>query len=310
MNRASFPVLVLLFSAAASSPPARAQSRPQVPTFGAAVEMINLNVSVTDVHHGYVTGLGRDDFAVFEDGVPQQLAVFGHDNVPISLALMIDGSSSMEEKLKSAQDAAVAFTRTLQPGDEAEVIQFNQRTVTLQPFTSDHAALESAIRQTEASGTTALHTALYVTLKSLLADRRAQLLRRAVVLLTDGEDTASAVSDDQVLELARKSDINIYAVSLRPNAPGDRARPAWAQAEYLLTSLARDTGGRAFFPSTLGEIRPVYARIAEELRTLYSVGYTPSSGSRDGKWRHIQVRLPSHEGLEVRHKLGYYAPAS
>jgi len=190
------------------------------------------------------------------------------------------------------------------------VIQFNQRTTTLQPFTGDRATLEAAIRKTEASGTTALHTALYVTLKDLLADRRQQLRRRAIVLVTDGEDTASSVTDDQVLQLARKTDINIYAVSLRPNAPEERARPAWAQAEYLLTSLARDTGGRAYFPSALGEIRPVYARIAEELRTLYTVGYSPSSGSHDGKWRRIQVRVPSREGLAVRHKLGYFAPAS
>ncbi|HVO13023.1 MAG TPA: VWA domain-containing protein [Vicinamibacteria bacterium] len=310
MKKAPSTVLVVLLSVAATSPPARAQSQPQVPTFATAIEMINLNISVADDHQGYVKGLSRDDFVVYEDGVPQQLTVFGQDDVPISLALMIDGSSSMEEKLKSAQDAAVAFTRTLQPGDEAQVIQFNQRTTILQPFTGDHAALEAAIRKTEASGTTALHTALYVTLKDLRADRRQQLRRRAIVLLTDGEDTASAVSDDQVLELARKSDINIYAVSLRPNAPEARAQPSWAQAEYLLTSLARDTGGRAYFPSALGEIRPVYARIAEELRTLYTVGYTPSSSRHDGKWRRIQVRVPNREGLSVRHKLGYYAPTS
>ena len=212
--------------------------------------------------------------------------------------------------MQIAQQAAIRFTKTLRPVDLAQIVQFNDRTTTLQPFTNDHADLEAAILETETSGPTALHNALYIALKDRSKDNNpAQLRRRAVVLLSDGEDTASLVSDDQVMELAKKSEINIDASSLRPNRPQDRTRQAFSQAEYLLTSLARETGGRVYFPASLGELDAVYDRIAEELRTLYSVGYTSSNPRRDGKWRRIVVRVPQREGTSVRHKLGYYGPA-
>jgi Ca-activated chloride channel homolog len=291
--------------------PVRAQARPpQTPSFGAGIEIINLSLSVTDARNNFVTDLEQKDFAVFEDGIRQELSLFTHENLPISMVLMIDTSASMEEKLSTAQAAAIRFTKTLRPQDLAQVVQFNDRSTVLQPFTNDLAALEAAIRKTEASGPTALHNSLYVALKDLMKDKKAaELRRRAIVLLSDGEDTASLVTDDQVLELARKSEINIYAISLRANRPQDRTRQSFSQAEYLVNALTRDTGGRAYFPTSIGELDSVYDRIAEELRTLYSVGYVSSNGRRDGKWRRIVVRVPDREGLTIRHKLGYYAPA-
>lgn len=280
------------------------------PTFGTGIEIINLNLSVTDPADNYITDLDRPDFAIYEDGIRQELSLFTHENLPISMVIMVDTSASMEEKVQVAQQAAIRFTKTLRPVDLAQIVQFNDRTTTLQPFTNDHADLEAAILETETSGPTALHNALYISLKDLTKDRNpAQLRRRAVVLLSDGEDTASLVSDDQVMDLAKKSEINIYAISLRPNRPQDRTRQAFSQAEYLLTSLARETGGRVYFPASLGELDAVYDRIAEELRTLYSVGYISSNPRRDGKWRRIVVRVPQREGTSVRHKLGYYGPA-
>lgn len=280
------------------------------PTFGTGIEIINLNLSVTDPADNYITDLDRPDFAIYEDGIRQELSLFTHENLPISMVIMVDTSASMEEKVQVAQQAAIRFTKTLRPVDLAQIVQFNDRTTTLQPFTNDHADLEAAILETETSGPTALHNALYISLKDLTKDNNpAQLRRRAVVLLSDGEDTASLVSDDQVMDLAKKSEINIYAISLRPNRPQDRTRQAFSQAEYLLTSLARETGGRVYFPASLGELDAVYDRIAEELRTLYSVGYISSNPRRDGKWRRIVVRVPQREGTSVRHKLGYYGPA-
>jgi Ca-activated chloride channel family protein len=111
-----------------------------------------------------------------------------------------------------------------------------------------------------------------------------------------------------VLELAKKSEINIYAISLRQNRAHDRERQAFSQAEYLVNALTRETGGRAYFPASIGELDSVYDRIAEELRTLYSIGYVSANTRRDGKWRRIVVRVPDREGITVRHKLGYYAP--
>jgi Ca-activated chloride channel family protein len=286
--------------------PARAQ---QPPTFGTGIEVINLSLSVTDPRNNFVIDLKEADFAVFEDGIRQDVSFYTHENLPISMAIMMDTSASMEEKLPAAQTAAIRLVQTLRPQDVSEVIQFNDRATTLQPFTANHTALETAIRQTEASGPTALYNALYIALKDLMREKKAaELRRRSVILLTDGEDTASLVSDEQVLELAKKSEINIYAISLRPDRPQDRLRQAFSQAEYVLTALTRETGGRVYFPTSLSELDSVYDRIAEELRTLYSIGYVSSNTRRDGKWRRIVVRVPDREGITIRHKLGYYAP--
>ncbi len=288
---------------------AQAPSGRRQPSFRAEIEVINLTVSVTDADSRYVTTLDRADFAVFEDGIKQSLSLFTHENLPISLVLMIDTSSSMDDKLTVAQTAAIEFTKTLRPQDSASVIQFNDRATTLQSFTPDQALLATAIRSTRAAGPTALHNALYIALKELQKQKSAaELRRRAIVLLSDGEDTASLVSDEQVQELARQSEVAIYAISLRPNRPGDRERLAFSQAVHLLTSLARDSGGQVFFPNSLSELDAVYGRIAEELRTQYSLGYVSDNARRDGKWRRIVVRVAQRPELVVRHKLGYYAP--
>ncbi len=303
-------LLALGLAAVAAPTPLGAQARPQAPVFPTGIEIINLSLSVTDAQNNFVTTLGQNDFAVYEDGIRQELSLYTHENLPISMVLMIDTSASMEEKLATAQTAAIRFSKTLRPQDVAQVVAFNDRATTLQPFTNDLSLLESAIMKTEASSSTSLHNALYIALKDLMRDKKAaELRRRAIVLLSDGEDTSSLVSDDQVLELAKKSEINIYTIRLRESRASDRQRQDFSQAEYLVNALARETGGRAYFPSSIGELDSVYDRIAEELRTLYSVGYVSSNARRDGKWRRIVVRVPDREGLTVRHKLGYYAPA-
>jgi Ca-activated chloride channel homolog len=275
--------------------------------FEAGIEVINLNVSITDARGQYVTGLKREDFAVFEDGVKQDLSIFAHENLPISMVLMVDTSASMDEKLPAARTAGKRFAGTLRAQDVAQVMQFNDRATVLQDFTADHALLENAFDRTETSGPTALHNALYVALKDLAKQKPTrELRRRALVLLSDGEDTASLVSDDQVLELARKTEINIYAISLRAKTSPDRNRLKFSQAAHLLTALAQDTGGQVHFPNSLSELEAVYDRIAEELRTQYSLGYVSSNKRADGKWRRIVVRVPARDDLKVRHKLGYY----
>ena len=303
MRRAA---LLLLVAA-----PALAQTPQRTPTFEATIEVINLNLSVTDARNRYVTDLTPKDFAVFEDGIRQELSLFTHENLPISMAVLIDTSASMDEKLPTAQAAATRFVKTLRPEDAAEIIQFNDRATVLHDFTADHAELEAAIRRTEAHGPTALHNALYIALKELGKQKKAGQLRRlAIVLLTDGEDTASLVTDEQVLELARKTEINIYCIRLAGDRAADRLRPNFSQASYMLTALSRETGGQVFFPASLNELESVYDRIAEELRTQYSVGYVSSNRRQDGKWRRIVVRVPDRESISVRHKLGYYGPAN
>jgi Ca-activated chloride channel family protein len=284
--------------------------RPQTPpTFQAGIEVIRLNVSVTDARSRYVSGLSQADFAVFEDGVRQQLSFFTGDPLPLSVALLVDCSASMDEKLPVAQEAGARFIRTLGPADVGQVVQFNDRISVLEDFTLDHGALEAAIRSTQASGPTVLYNALYVTLKQLARQGSpAVLRRRAIVLLSDGEDTASLATDDQVLDLARRAEVAVYAISLRPDRAQDRQRLTFSQAEHFMTALAQETGGQAYFPNSLSELDSVYDRVAAELRSQYTLGYVSANVRRDGKWRRIVVRAADRDDLQIRHKIGYFAP--
>lgn len=301
--------VVAALAAGAAAVLAQTPPTPRPPVFGTGVEVINLNVTVTDARGGYVTGLLRGDFSVFEDGVRQDLSLFTHEQLPISMVVMVDASASMDEKMRAAQDAAVRFVKTLRREDEAQVAQFNDRRTVLQEFTSDHGKLEAAVRSIQASGPTALHNALYVALRELAKQKKtAELRRRAVVLLSDGEDTASLVSDEQVVDLARKTEIGIYAISLRPDRASDRNRLSFSQAAHLLTTLARETGGQVHFPNSMSELDTVYDRIAEELRSQYALGYVSNNARRDGRWRRIVVRVPGRDDVVLRHKLGYFAP--
>jgi len=304
-------VLALLAASAAllaASAEGRAEKASLV--FHSGIELINLNVCVMDVRNRYITDLAEADFTILEDGVRQEVSLFTRRKLDLSLVIMIDTSASMEQKLPVARAAALRLVAALAPEDTAEIIQFNERASVLEPFTSDRAALERAINQTAASGATSLYTALYVALKDLARERKTGELRRyAIALLSDGQDTSSHVTDDQVLELARKNEVVVYAIRPRSNeAPADGRAPG--EADYFLSVLGRDTGGQAFFPASLSELNGVYDRIAEELRSEYSLGYVSSNGSRDGRWRRIGILTPGHAGLQVRHRPGYFAPRS
>jgi Ca-activated chloride channel homolog len=298
--------IALVLALLAGSPAGQAGQPALV--FQSGVEMINLNVCVLDGRNRYIMDLAESDFTVLEDGVQQQLALFTRRRLDLSLVVMIDTSASMQQKLPVVREAALRLVKALGPDDAVEIIQFNERTAVLQGFTSDRAALEQAIGNTQASGATALYTALYVALKDLAKERKTGELRRyAIALLSDGQDTASQVTDEQVLELARRNEVVIY--SIRPRA-GDLTTDAkgLGEADYFLSVLGRDTGGQAFFPDNLAQLNGVYDRIAEELRSEYSLGYVSSNASRDGRWRRVGILTPGRGGVQVRHRPGYFAP--
>jgi Ca-activated chloride channel family protein len=282
---------------------------PRSPTiFPAGIEVIRLSLSVTDGRNRLITGLSETDFAVYEDGIRQDLSFFTSDALPLSVSLLVDCSASMDENLPVAQEAGARFVRTLRPEDLGQVVQFNDRSTVLQDFTPDRSALESAIRSTHASGPTVLYNTLYIALRQLRDQGSpAAPRRRAIVLLSDGEDTASLVGDDQVLELARQGDVGVYVIGLRSNRAQDHERIEFSQATYFLTTLTRDTGGEAYFPSSLSELDTIYGRVAEELRSQYTLGYVSHNERRDGRWRRIVVRGSARDDLHVRHRLGYYA---
>ena len=273
--------------------------------FRVSVDLISLNVTVTDFRNRFITDLTRDDFRVFEDGVHQELDVFSQEDLPLRMILLLDSSASMEEKMGFAQQAAVRFVGQMKDDDLTEVVEFGSKAHIIQPFTANAEELSKAILRTQAGGTTSLYTALYIALKDL-SRRRSDIRRQAIVVLSDGEDTSSLVSFDQVLELTKDTDVTIYTISLRRE--GARKGKYFSEAEHVLKKLAEETGGQWFFPDHIDELESVYARIAKELKSQYSMGFFSNNTRRDGSWRRVVVQTTSEEGLLVRTKLGYYAP--
>ena len=295
------PVAAVLAACVSVSALAQQQQR-----FRAGVELISLNVSVSEAGK-FVTDLEQAEFEVFEDGAKQTVSFFSRSQQPIALAILLDTSNSMEDKLPTAQQAAVGFANRLRPEDVAEVIGFSTLVRILQPFTSEPAAIERAIRGTTADGSTALYNAIYISLKELKkikARSEEEIRRQAIIVLSDGDDTSSLLPYEEVLELAKRSETAIYTIGLRPP---DLGRATFKEAEYVLRSLAQETGGRSFFPAHVQELPKIYESISQELSTLYTLAYSSKNPLRNGAWRRIVVRV-TRPGMLTRTRQGYYGP--
>jgi len=296
-----------------SPPPTPAQTSPstaanrQQPSFRAGIDIVSLNVTVTDGSNHYVTDLAENEFSVFEDGVKQNLTFFSRRQQPIALSLLLDSSASMEQHIGTLQTAATNFIKKLKPNDIAQVIDFDSRVEIRQGFTGNQADLQTAIEQTNAGGSTSLHNAIYIALKELRkvkAVSEEDVRRQALIVFSDGEDTSSLVSFEEVLDLAKRSETAIYAIALRGN---DVQAKGFREAEFVMRTLAQETGGRAFFPARIEDLAGVYAQIADELASQYTLGYTSANQRRDGAWRRLVVQV-SRANITPRTKKGYYAP--
>lgn len=272
--------------------------------FRVSVDLISLNVTVTDTRERFVTDLTRGDFRVFEDGVHQEVSVFSQEDLPLRMVLLLDSSASMEENMVFAQQAAIRFVGTMKQDDLTQLVEFGSKAHIVQPFTGEAERLSEAIRRTQAGGTTSLYNALYIALKDL-SRRRSDIRRQAIVVLSDGEDTSSLVTFDQVLDLTKDTDVTIYTISLRRDSARGKH---FSEAEHVLKKLAEETGGQWFFPGHIDELESVYDRISKELKSQYNIGYFSNNTRRDGTWRRVVVQTASDDGLLVRTKLGYYAP--
>jgi Ca-activated chloride channel family protein len=295
--------------APASQPAQASQPAAQRPSFRSGVDVVSLNVTVTDQSRNFVTSLEQTDFVVYEDGVKQDLTYFNKSQLPVALSLLIDTSASMEDKLKLAQEAAIGFVKRLKPDDIAQVIDFDSRVSILQNFTSERPQLEGAIRQTVPNGSTSLHNAIYISLKELKkvrATSAGDVRRQAIVVLSDGEDTSSLVPFEEVLDLAKRSEVIVYAIGIRGRDLGARGFP---EAEFVLKQFAQETGGRAFFPTAATELDAIYTQIADELAAQYALAYSSRNPRRDGQWRRIVVRTTRPE-LAARTKQGYFGPVN
>ncbi|MDQ3170665.1 MAG: VWA domain-containing protein [Acidobacteriota bacterium] len=286
-----------------------ALQQPQSPIFKSSTSLVALNVIVTDTNQHYESGLRRDDFEVYEDGVRQQVEFFAAADVPLDLILLIDGSSSMSDKVSFVHKAAGGFIATLREADRAAVVSFADGVRVLQPFTSDRALVERAIGQTGAKGATALHNAIYVALKEFgrRASSTGDVRRQAIAVLSDGEDTSSLLSFDDVLDMAKRSGVSIYTIGLKGEMGG--AAPAkryFSQSDFAMKQLAAETGAVPFFPQKVSDLGGVYAAIATELASQYSIGYVSRNVRGDGKYRRVIVRVANRPELKSRTRTGYF----
>ena len=277
-------------------------------TFRAAIDIVSLNVTAMDASGHYVTDLDEKDFSVFEDGVKQELSFFTRKQQAIALSMLLDSSASMEDKLSTLQTAAVNFVRRLKPNDVAQVVDFDSRVEIRQTFTSNQGELESAIQKTSSGGSTSLYNAIYISLKELAKMRvvgEEDVRRQALVLFSDGEDTSSLISFDEVLELAKRSETAIFTIALRG---AETQSKGFREAEFVMRQLAQETGGRAFFPAKIDDLNGVYSEIADELASQYTLGYSSKNSKRDGAWRRLIVQV-NRPNVTPRTKRGYYAPS-
>ena len=281
----------------------------QGPAFRAGIDIVSLNVTVTDGGSRYVTDLDQPDFTIFEDGIKQDVTFFSKRQQPIALSLLLDSSASMEDKLPTLQTAARNFVKRLKSNDIAQVIDFDSRVEVRQGFTGNQNELLAAVDQTAAGGSTSLHNAIYIALKELKKVRAVSeedVRRQALVVFSDGEDTSSLVSFEEVLDLAKRSETSIYAIALRGL---DTQTKGFREAEYVMKTLAQETGGRSFFPARIDDLAGVYSQIADELASQYTIGYTSKNPRRDGAWRRIIVQV-TRPNLTPRAKRGYYGPTA
>lgn len=258
------------------------------------VDLVMVNVAVTDPDNHVITDLGPENFQLFEDKVEQKIKYFSSEVAPLSLGIVFDISHSMENKLDLARAAAVRFLETGTPDDEYFLVEFSSRAELASDFTTDISRLRDQLAFKPAKGSTALYDAVYLGLSKVKAGNNP---KKALLLITDGEDNHSRYSRSDIREFARESDVQIYVIDL---------------GRALVSDLAEMTGGHSYRGS-VDDLEEICEKVALELKSQYVLGYESSNTNRDGKFRKIRVRTippPGLPKLNVRTREGYYSAAN
>ena len=268
------------------------------------VDEVLLHASVIDDKQHIVTTLERGAFTVFEDGKPQTIISFHHEDIPVSIGIIIDNSGSMREKRNKVNQAALNLVRASNPKDEVFLVNFNDEYYLDQDFTNDLLKLKEALEKIDARGGTALYDAVVASAEHLKL--HARLEKKVLLIVTDGEDNASNETLEQaVKQLQQENGPSVYAIGIL----GDEEHPK--RARRALEIIAQRTGGIAFFPKTLDEVDEISRMVARDIRNQYTIGYHPTNPRGNGGFRQIRVeaKTKGHGKMTVRTKSGYYAGA-
>ncbi len=266
------------------------------------VDEVLLHATVVDDKQHIVTDLDRNAFTVFEDGKPQTIVSFHHEDIPVSMGIVIDNSGSMREKRAKVNQAALNLVRASNPQDEVFVVNFNDEYYLDQDFTNDLLKLKEALEKIDARGGTAMRDAVVASAEHLKRDAR--LERKVLFVVTDGDDNASRESlEDAVKQLQEENGPAVYAIGIL----GDEEHPK--RARRALEIIAQRTGGIAFFPKTLDEVDEISREVARDIKSQYTIGYKPTNPRTTGGFRTIRVeaKAKGHGKMIVRTKSGYYA---
>jgi Ca-activated chloride channel homolog len=267
------------------------------------VDLVLVNAGVTDSDGRTVTGLEKQNFQLWEDKVEQKIEYFSGEDTPVSIGLIFDATGSMSDKISRARDAAVAFLKTGNPEDEYFLITFSQQPRLEETFTTDLSRLQNRMLFTGTKGLTPLFDAVYLGLEQM---KSANNKRKALLLITDGEDNHSRYSFFDVKEFLREQDVQIFAIGI-VDSTEDLA--LGRSGRTTIEDLVDVSGGRAFFPESAEELEDICSKIAIELRNEYVLGYHPSNDTKDGRWRKIRVKVSPPKGatrLSVHARSGYY----
>jgi Ca-activated chloride channel homolog len=304
LRRFIIPLTILVLASQAS---AQRQSPVKID-----VDLVLVNAAVSDHNGRAVTGLDKKHFQIWEDKVEQDIRYFSSEEIPVSLAIVFDISGSMRNKFSVSRDAVLKFLQTGGPQDEYALIEFSSQPELAQDFTSDVKEFENRLSLISPSGYTALYDAVYLGIEKL---RHAHNRRKALLLVTDGEDNHSHYTFNDVKELAREADIQLFAIGI-PGYPTlklgtsmiDTRKGNRVSGQDVLEELVDLAGGQVFFTRDIRKLDDICAKISDSLRSEYIIGYSPTNTAKDGKWRKLHLKVSDVSHVTVHARSGYYAP--
>jgi len=272
------------------------------------VNLVLIPVTVTDPMDRFVTGLDQEYFKIYEDKKQQRITQFSSDDAPLSVGLLFDCSGSMGPKLRSSREAVAQFFKTSNPEDEAFLVEFHDTASLAVGFTNSLEEIQNHLQFTQSKGMTALLDAIYLSIHEM---KKARNPRKALLIISDGGDNNSRYTESEIRNLVKEADVQVYAIGIY-EPMGSRSRTVEeSNGPALLTELAEQTGGRQYQVENLTELPDIAAKIGMELRNQYLLGYSPLNQEKDGKYRHVEVKLVQPHGMPLLRafwRMGYNAP--